>query len=448
MWTGKPVILWWMAAAGVFCFPPVSVWGQFTSGNAVAQLPTDYTNPRQDTIFIFNPETAKGSLSIAADNPTGDYEWYRYDHATKKFADTPFAVVSGATSQIDTLSAGGYMVKVQTLAARDSFVAWVYLNPGFQLDLRKNESGAVIYSYKTCEYTSFQLATPLKESSFEYYNPANPTDTRRYSLFNTVLFTVMDGKNNYVPVSWSSGQQFLRIWDPPYEDTRYTFTARDRFGVEDNDDILYETIVPHAIMDVQLPEKERLADGNETNPNSAPVEVRINSRSTKATEYSWRFGDGDSARYGGEYPPLPDAAITHTYTIPEEYTVSLRVTSAQGCQNTVTYKFRVDPSKLDVGNVFSPNSDGINDYFKPENTSIRQFEISIYTRAGKKVYQYKGNDLHHWIGWDGRVNGEKDAAEGIYYYVLRAIGWDNTDYGWRNKKNNNDTYRSYVYLYR
>lgn len=81
----------------------------------------------------------------------------------------------------------------------------------------------------------------------------------------------------------------------------------------------------------------------------------------------------------------------------------------------------VDPSCLVVYNEFSPNGDGVNDYFKidclgryPNNT------LQVYNRWGNIVYQTKSykND------WDGTPNGramvqpEDQLPVGTYYYVL------------------------------
>jgi gliding motility-associated-like protein len=421
----------------------IPVCGQLTALHADGKAPTQYNYPRRDTIFIFN-QAKKGDLFVSGTTPASDYEWYRFDYANTKFETSPFKTFSGVqSSEIDTLSQGGYMVKVITGEERDSLVAWIYLNPGFDLNLQKDDKGSVYFSDKFCDRTDFRIDKdhPVKQSSFTHYNPV----TGAKSIWDNEISYTANG--NMVFIYSQGNQQFFRIYKPPYEDTKYTFIAQDKYGMKQQDDIMYETIIPHSVISFQLPEVKTLPDGSSSNPHSAPVDVRFESKSTNATEYVWRFADGDSLRFGGDFPPHPDT-IKQIYTIPKEYTAVLVVTNEYQCQDSSSVKIKVDPSKLDVGNVFSPNGDNINDYFRPDNTSIRQFEISIYTRAGKRVFQYKGNDLHYWEGWDGRIDGGKEAAEGIYYYVIRAIGWDNTDFGWKDKKTKNETYRSYVYLYR
>ncbi|MDR1667480.1 MAG: gliding motility-associated C-terminal domain-containing protein [Bacteroidales bacterium] len=501
-----------VVAATIACWTAVPAAGQLTARYADGRVPTNYNYPKRDTIFIFNqfpvaktgdlslyyrplstfkwekrtaPDVWEhyktfanvvqsridtlsagsyriiisnilqqdtvahdqpvdgGSFSATADNPAGDHEWYRFDFAARKFGSAPFGAHPNVTSSSESgLAEGGYMVKVKIGEKRDSLVAWICMNPGFELKLMKDEHGAVPYNHKFCEFTDFLIATghPVKTLSFTYYNPVTGVE----NLWENDISYMIN--NNYVFLSRGQ-QQFFRLYHPPYEDTRYTVVAADLFGTEQQDEIMYETIIPHSVIASQLPPEVTLRDGSTTNPASAPVDVRFVNKSTLATEYVWRFGDGDSLRFDADSPPHPDT-VRHTYAIPGDYEATLVAINEYGCRDQSAVTIKVAPSRLDIGNVFSPNGDNINDYFKPENTSIRRFEISIYTRAGKRVYQHKGADLRYWTGWDGRIDGGKNAAEGIYYYVIRATGWDDTDYGWKDKKNGNETYRSYVYLYR
>ena len=95
-------------------------------------------------------------------------------------------------------------------------------------------------------------------------------------------------------------------------------------------------------------------------------------------------------------------------------------------------------------NVFSPNGDGINDYLVPEKASLKFVEMDVYSKGGQRVYHYNGNgeSLSNWKGWDGNIlNSNRKAEPGVYYYVIRAKGWD-------EKKYSGAAYRGVVYLYR
>lgn len=69
---------------------------------------------------------------------------------------------------------------------------------------------------------------------------------------------------------------------------------------------------------------------------------------------------------------------------------------------------------LQYANTFSPNSDGINDRFRPwSDCDIYSFSMSIYNRWGQLIHF----DSHVKFGWDGQVNGQP-APEGVYYFVI------------------------------
>jgi hypothetical protein len=43
--------------------------------------------------------------------------------------------------------------------------------------------------------------------------------------------------------------------------------------------------------------------------------------------------------------------------------------------------------------------------------------------------------LYHWenwqdyeAGWDGKISGGTEASPGVYYYIIKAIGFDGEEY--------------------
>ena len=76
-------------------------------------------------------------------------------------------------------------------------------------------------------------------------------------------------------------------------------------------------------------------------------------------------------------------------------------------------------SYLAVPNVFTPNGDGQNDEFRVAYRSLAVFHIWVYNRWGKLVYESDDPSK----GWDGMI-GRRPAAEGAYFYVVRALGTD------------------------
>lgn len=82
-------------------------------------------------------------------------------------------------------------------------------------------------------------------------------------------------------------------------------------------------------------------------------------------------------------------------------------------------------SVLTFPNAFSPNGDGINDFYKPKTfESIVDFHATVYNRWGQKIYEW--NDVRG-EGWDGKFHG-KDVKQGVYYIQVKARGADGRDF--------------------
>lgn len=93
-------------------------------------------------------------------------------------------------------------------------------------------------------------------------------------------------------------------------------------------------------------------------------------------------------------------------------------------------------SSLKVPNAFSPNGDGINDYFNVYNAkSIVSFHAAIFNRWGQQLYSWglDGIDSKE-CGWDGTYKGNPVKA-GVYYVVVKAKGADGVEYEFRQDVN-------------
>ncbi len=93
---------------------------------------------------------------------------------------------------------------------------------------------------------------------------------------------------------------------------------------------------------------------------------------------------------------------------------------AEGCTQYDTLQIGSEhcPCNISVPNAFSPNNDGLNDYFKPTialGCVPAQYSLRIYNRWGQLVYK-SNNEFDQ--GWDGTYNGVP-ADMGSYFYELR-----------------------------
>ncbi len=86
----------------------------------------------------------------------------------------------------------------------------------------------------------------------------------------------------------------------------------------------------------------------------------------------------------------------------DNYTINLK---KEGCED------------LFFPNTFTPNGDGINDLFAPnQKARADDFKFKLYTRYGALIFT-SGNSH---IGWDGTYNG-KPAPVGVYYWIATYI---------------------------
>lgn len=70
-------------------------------------------------------------------------------------------------------------------------------------------------------------------------------------------------------------------------------------------------------------------------------------------------------------------------------------------------------------NVFSPNGDGVNDYFKPfPYRHVEDIQLYVYNRWGKEVFSTTDPD----ILWDGTsVETGEPVSDGVYYYTCTVF---------------------------
>ena len=134
-----------------------------------------------------------------------------------------------------------------------------------------------------------------------------------------------------------------------------------------------------------------------------------------------------SNSYGGNQFSWAPAAylslsnVANPYAAPNvttQFILSYSDTS-NGCvdRDTMTI-FVKECSDLIIPNAFSPNQDGVDDYFMIMNPEAiyKLSQLSIYNRWGQKVFE---TDDKMSLGWDGKLYG-KDQEVGTYMYLIIA----------------------------
>lgn len=160
------------------------------------------------------------------------------------------------------------------------------------------------------------------------------------------------------------------------------------------------------------PTSQTLIQGSEY---SGPLEVAFYSNPTPGVQfYQWKIYKSTELLVTRN-----DRDIRYVFSEPGAYRVVCAVNNQYCTSDSMEVSVQISESYLAVPNVFTPNGDGKNDEFRVAYRSLKEFHCWVYNRWGKLVYEWTDPAK----GWDGTING-RPAAEGAYYYVIRALGTD------------------------
>ena len=200
--------------------------------------------------------------------------------------------------------------------------------------------------------------------------------------------------------------------------TNYTMTVTNEYGCSQTD-----TVRLKAYMN---PNIEILSDPADTVYLDNPyVTWRFNNNDTvydghdtliEITNFFWEF-DGYENTFTNSKPKV-------SFSEEGLGNAMLTVTNDQGCDTTYHSSINVLPVKLKIPNIFTPNGDGINDYFeigygnegKPINDLNEYFlshKLVVFNRWGRIVYE----STNYKNDWDGGK-----LPDGTYFYVLECKG--------------------------
>jgi gliding motility-associated-like protein len=118
-------------------------------------------------------------------------------------------------------------------------------------------------------------------------------------------------------------------------------------------------------------------------------------------------------------------SLTPIASPPDDITYTLYVIS-QSCGTSTSNVFVRVYKQITIPNAFSPNNDGINDYWNIDALVTYPGSLTmVYDRYGQKVFQSTGYSKP----WDGTNNGSP-LPQGTYYYVIdlknntpKIVGW-------------------------
>lgn len=114
---------------------------------------------------------------------------------------------------------------------------------------------------------------------------------------------------------------------------------------------------------------------------------------------------------------------TPTYSFPDtgKYNVCLTVKNVIGCSDFTCHPITITPFwTFYIPNAFTPNGDGINDFFNGSGYNIIEYQLWIYDRWGNMIYTTgKSNNPESSRSWDGKANnGVEIAQQDVYVWKV------------------------------
>ena len=230
-------------------------------------------------------------------------------------------------------------------------------------------------------------------------------------------WTIVDEYGNVAATSNTENPSFSLQDAGIYTVTLYVETQNGCADSATKPDYLH--VYPQPISDfVSNPERTNLGEGgNIAFLNLTDVSVFA---PNDTQHWTWNYGDGSEETH--------DINGEHTYTQWGEYTVTLSVTTDQGCQSSVTHVVYIE-ADLEFPNIITPNGDGKNDVFAIKNMNPKLPNIlSIYDRWGKKVYEKQNYQTFVREGSTeienaGEGFGADKLSDGVFYFTFHYEGY-------------------------
>ena len=182
-----------------------------------------------------------------------------------------------------------------------------------------------------------------------------------------------------------------------------------------------------------LPVAEFVASpANTTTLNPTITFTDLSTSSAASVSYDWNFGDGYTIT-GAPNAQLPFNAndgLTigtygdpiHTYTDTGYFTVTLTVTTVDGCVSQYVNQIHIEGDYiLFAPTAFTPDDDGLNEVFRPIGLGLvadGYYTMFVYNRWGEIFYESHDPDE----GWDGSnpKNGGAIAKPDVYIWMIQA----------------------------
>jgi gliding motility-associated-like protein len=193
-----------------------------------------------------------------------------------------------------------------------------------------------------------------------------------------------------IKYNWNTGQTVNCIIVAPNQQTNYSVNITDIYGCNKND---------HTSVDVNPVPNIQIFAPESTICQGTPIKLTASG----ATFYKWSSKELLTDTTG------PSIIVTPT----NSNNFSVIGTGLNNCTNSDSIYISVVNCNVKIPNVFTPNNDGINDYFQVKYEGISNYDIKVFNRWGIQLFE--SNNVE--IQWDGKYN-EQEVSPGTYYYIV------------------------------
>lgn len=250
-----------------------------------------------------------------------------------------------------------------------------------------------------------------------------------YSLsFNTVdtvnadfLMTLQPGCKLDTLVFAHDGANSVNAWYWTFDTSGNSTMQTGRFlfdkdgtkkiNLQVNNELCQDTASLTFVLDNDVIARAGVSPGPELCPED--VAIFTDSSSINIQYWYWSFGDGTTSN--SQFPPPKKYPLAKTKN-GTQYPVSLVVGNDINCFDTTRFMVRaLYNCYIDVPTAFTPNGDGLNDYFYPLN-GYKTFNLifRVYNRFGEIIFESRD-----WRNrWNGTINGIAQPA-GTYVWTLQ-----------------------------